>query len=283
MPILALASSSHYDWLRPRLSNRNAKLAHRRHRTITAEDCSSSSFLNLNPLAHLKSRTLSRTISLTTLTPSTSMVVGTHHPATPFYASAADPQPRVSLQKHDDINTNSELSQQQQNAKTAAAAGATQTPTAVASLTTENLASATAGSGSAMLVDNNQYIAPAAPSAMESVIKAEEELLFQHEPVDLGPQPIPHLQALYSAPVALPSSSGSTTNPNNSSAAVFATKPVFVGDTADQLKAVLGGIDVDECDVDGEGAFFVADLSEVYRQHLRWLNELPRIVPYYGE
>lgn len=60
-------------------------------------------------------------------------------------------------------------------------------------------------------------------------------------------------------------------------------KPVFVGSISDQLKAVLAMIDVDECDVDGEGAFFVADLAEVYRQHLRWVKELPRIVPFYGE
>lgn len=29
-------------------------------------------------------------------------------------------------------------------------------------------------------------------------------------------------------------------------------------------------------------AFFVADLSEIYRQHLRWLRALPRIVPFYA-
>ena len=58
--------------------------------------------------------------------------------------------------------------------------------------------------------------------------------------------------------------------------------PIFEGSIEDQLKATLGMIDVDECDVDGESAFFVADLAEVYRQHLRWVRELPRIVPFYG-
>jgi ornithine decarboxylase len=44
----------------------------------------------------------------------------------------------------------------------------------------------------------------------------------------------------------------------------------------------LGDINVDECAADGENAFFVADLSEVYRQHLRWIRMLPRIVPFYA-
>ena len=32
-----------------------------------------------------------------------------------------------------------------------------------------------------------------------------------------------------------------------------------------------------------EDAFFVADLGEVYRQHLRWKRNLPRVKPFYGE
>ncbi len=33
---------------------------------------------------------------------------------------------------------------------------------------------------------------------------------------------------------------------------------------------------------DAEQAFFVADLSEVYRQHQRWRTHLPDIHPHYG-
>ena len=34
---------------------------------------------------------------------------------------------------------------------------------------------------------------------------------------------------------------------------------------------------------DQENAFFVGDLGEVFRQHLRWKSLLPRIEPFYGE
>lgn len=34
---------------------------------------------------------------------------------------------------------------------------------------------------------------------------------------------------------------------------------------------------------DAEKAFFVADLSQVYRQHKRWVAALPEVQPFYGE
>ena len=34
---------------------------------------------------------------------------------------------------------------------------------------------------------------------------------------------------------------------------------------------------------DAERAFFVADLGEVYTQHMRWLAALPDVQPFYGE
>ncbi|CAK5275771.1 unnamed protein product [Mycena citricolor] len=37
-----------------------------------------------------------------------------------------------------------------------------------------------------------------------------------------------------------------------------------------------------EHETDAEGAFFVADLSQVYRQHIRWQAALPEIQPYYA-
>lgn len=61
-----------------------------------------------------------------------------------------------------------------------------------------------------------------------------------------------------------------------------APKPVFFGTIEQQLRTVLGDVDVDACDADGENAFFVADLSEIYRQHIRWIRALPRVIPFYA-
>jgi ornithine decarboxylase len=48
------------------------------------------------------------------------------------------------------------------------------------------------------------------------------------------------------------------------------------------LKSRVETIDHDTCDVGEEDAFFVADLGEVYRQHLRWKKNLARVKPHYG-
>ena len=42
-------------------------------------------------------------------------------------------------------------------------------------------------------------------------------------------------------------------------------------------------IDIDSCEAGEEDAFFVADMGEVYRQHLRWKMHLKRVKPHYGE
>lgn len=42
------------------------------------------------------------------------------------------------------------------------------------------------------------------------------------------------------------------------------------------------GIDTDICEAGEEDAFFVADMGEVYRQHLRWKLLLNRVKPHYG-
>lgn len=41
-------------------------------------------------------------------------------------------------------------------------------------------------------------------------------------------------------------------------------------------------VDHEMCDAGDEDTFFVADLGEVYRQHLRWKKNLPRVKPFYG-
>ena len=42
-------------------------------------------------------------------------------------------------------------------------------------------------------------------------------------------------------------------------------------------------IDTDICEPGEEDAFFVADVGEVYRQHLRWKMNLKRVKPHYGK
>jgi ornithine decarboxylase len=51
----------------------------------------------------------------------------------------------------------------------------------------------------------------------------------------------------------------------------------------DALKNRVEAIDHDVCEVGDEDAFFVADLGEVYRQHLRWKTHLGRVKPHYGQ
>lgn len=42
-------------------------------------------------------------------------------------------------------------------------------------------------------------------------------------------------------------------------------------------------IDHENCEPGDEDTFFVADLGEVYRQHMRWKLNLPRVRPFYGK
>lgn len=48
------------------------------------------------------------------------------------------------------------------------------------------------------------------------------------------------------------------------------------------LKRRVDNIDTDICEAGQEDAFFVADMGEVYRQHLRWKLKLKRVKPHYG-
>lgn len=49
------------------------------------------------------------------------------------------------------------------------------------------------------------------------------------------------------------------------------------------LQKRVANIDEDTCDAGDEDAFFVADMGEVYRQHLRWKKNLKRVKPHYGQ
>ena len=48
------------------------------------------------------------------------------------------------------------------------------------------------------------------------------------------------------------------------------------------LKERIENIDTDVCSPGEEDAFYVADMGEVYRQHLRWKINLKRVKPHYG-
>lgn len=48
------------------------------------------------------------------------------------------------------------------------------------------------------------------------------------------------------------------------------------------LKSRVDAIDPDTCELGDDDAFFVADLGEVYRQHLRWKKNLARVKPHYA-
>lgn len=48
------------------------------------------------------------------------------------------------------------------------------------------------------------------------------------------------------------------------------------------LQKRVEGIDYETCEPGDEDTFYVADLGEVYRQHMRWKKNLPRVKPFYG-
>ena len=60
---------------------------------------------------------------------------------------------------------------------------------------------------------------------------------------------------------------------------------------ANNAKQIIGAalterverIDYETCEPGDEDTFFIADLGEVYRQHMRWKLNLPRVKPFYGE
>lgn len=49
------------------------------------------------------------------------------------------------------------------------------------------------------------------------------------------------------------------------------------------LRERVENINHELCEPGEEDTFFVADLGEVYRQHLRWKLNLPRVKPFYGK
>jgi len=56
----------------------------------------------------------------------------------------------------------------------------------------------------------------------------------------------------------------------------------MVMSVSQMLQARLASFDPESEDTESENAFYVADLGEVYRQHLRWKALLPRIEPFFA-
>ena len=50
----------------------------------------------------------------------------------------------------------------------------------------------------------------------------------------------------------------------------------------DVLKKRAAEVNIDSCGPGEEDAFYVADMGEIYRQHLRWKMQLGRVKPFYG-
>ena len=48
------------------------------------------------------------------------------------------------------------------------------------------------------------------------------------------------------------------------------------------LQEHIQGVNPHDCDAGAEDPFFVADLGEVYRQHMRWKKHLKRVTPHYA-
>ena len=50
----------------------------------------------------------------------------------------------------------------------------------------------------------------------------------------------------------------------------------------DAMHHRVQSIDFESCEAGDEDTFYVCDLGEVYRQHMRWKLNLPRVKPFYG-
>jgi ornithine decarboxylase len=59
--------------------------------------------------------------------------------------------------------------------------------------------------------------------------------------------------------------------------------PVYNLSVHDAAKQKLDSHSRIKWETDQEDAFFIGDLGEVYRQHLRWMQLLPRIEPHFGK
>jgi ornithine decarboxylase len=76
-------------------------------------------------------------------------------------------------------------------------------------------------------------------------------------------------------------------NPTYDAVDLFKSVPspdinVYNRSVSEVAQARLESITNQKWESDQENAFFVGDLGEVFRQHLRWKSLLPRIEPFFG-
>ncbi|KAK5000940.1 Ornithine decarboxylase [Elasticomyces elasticus] len=83
--------------------------------------------------------------------------------------------------------------------------------------------------------------------------------------------------AFLSLKTSTPYTEGSTIGNENHDGVEVAKKMIH-----EALKNRIHNIDQDTCEAGDEDAFFVADMGDVYRQHLRWKNNLRRVKPHYA-
>lgn len=89
--------------------------------------------------------------------------------------------------------------------------------------------------------------------------------------IDNFNQNVKHIQLLSKAPLIADSISHDN---------VSVDAKQLIGDA---LHKRVVDIDHEVCEPGDEDTFYVADLGDVYRQHLRWKKNLPRVKPFYGE
>lgn len=106
------------------------------------------------------------------------------------------------------------------------------------------------------------------------------EKYFQNAVVtDLVSSP-PHLRYTHSA------SAGGTSHPHeDEQVTIPGLPPLHRGHSDIHLRnGVMTALHLAaDAEPDAEKAFFVADLSYVFQQHLRWKRNLPEIIPFFGE
>ncbi|CCX14237.1 pyridoxal-dependent decarboxylase [Pyronema domesticum] len=103
-------------------------------------------------------------------------------------------------------------------------------------------------------------------------------------PSEISTWPIPSTTSTVASPIAprCPTVMAPSTQQRRFSQASANTKQRAQMLIAKALETRVNGINPDECDAGSEDAFFVADLGDVYRQHMRWKVNLPRIEPFYA-
>ncbi|KAL1965925.1 hypothetical protein VTN77DRAFT_5058 [Rasamsonia byssochlamydoides] len=74
----------------------------------------------------------------------------------------------------------------------------------------------------------------------------------------------------------------SNNNTNHGVNDLYQAKLASKGLVFEVLKKRVASINVDRCEPGEEDAFYVADMGEIYRQHLRWKMNLGRVKPFYA-